>query len=85
MDYTQSDSFDTHAGTGNRMHNSAKAVPTLMNDKDFNSVIWSLMEVVKQAGLAGMQFDPATPGTYTKVRDAILTLMQRQTPSSSAA
>jgi hypothetical protein len=85
MDYTQSDSFDTHAGTGNRMHNQGKATPTAIGDKDLNQVIWSLMEVVKQAGLAGAQFDPATPGTYTKVRDAILTLMQRQTPSSSAA
>lgn len=77
MDYTQSSEFVTHAGTGNRMHNQNQAVPTVVSDKDLNAVNWSLMELVKAAGLAGQQFDPGTPATYQVVRNAMAELLRR--------
>jgi hypothetical protein len=85
MDYTLSDSYDTHAGTGNRMHEDSKAIPTAMSDKDFNQTIWSLMELVKAPGLTGVPFDPSTPSTYTKVRDAVLMLLQRMSSAVAVA
>lgn len=77
MDYTQSPEFVTHAGTGNRMHAQNQAVPTVVSDKDLNAVNWSLMELVKAAGLAGQQFDPGTPATYQVVRNAMAELLRR--------
>lgn len=71
MDYTLSPDYATHAGTGNRMHEENAAVTTVWGDKDANSVIWSLMEVVKAAGLAGVQFDEAVPATYQKLLTAL--------------
>lgn len=85
MDYTQSPEFVTHAGTGNRMHNQNQAVPTVVSDKDLNAVNWSLMELVKVAGLAGLQFDPATPATYQVVRNAMAELLRRGYGSVGAA
>lgn len=85
MDYTQSDSFVTDVGTGNRMHKQDQAIPTLISDEDMNQVIWSLMEVLKVVSIAGTQFDPTVPASYTKVRDAIQKLMQRQTPNIGVA
>lgn len=64
MDYTLSNSYDIDAGTGNRMHEDSKAVTTAVSDLDMNSLIWSCMEVVKAAGLAGIQFDKANPASY---------------------
>lgn len=71
MDYTQSNSYDTHAGTGHRMHEDAKAIPTVWSAKDANSLIWSLMEVISAAGLAPLQFDANNPATYQILRNAI--------------
>lgn len=71
MDYTLSDAYTTDAGTGNRMHQQSAAVPTAVSDKDMNGVIWSLMEVVKAAGLAGAQFDKTVPATYQKLLTAL--------------
>lgn len=71
MDYTLSPDYATHAGTGNRMHEENAAVTTVWSEKDANSVIWSLMEVVKAAGLEGVQFDEATPATYQKLLTAL--------------
>jgi hypothetical protein len=67
MDYTQSLNNVIHAGTGNRMHLEAQATPSVVSDKDINSLIWSIMEVVNAGGLAGAQFDPAVPATYQKL------------------
>lgn len=77
MDYTQSANYSTHAPTGNRMHNQNQATPTVVSDKDLNAVTWSLMELVKAAGLDGQQFDPATPATYRVLRNAMVELMRR--------
>jgi len=71
MDYTLSNSYDTDAGSGNRMHEDAKAVSTVVSAKDENSVIWSLMEIVKAAGLTGVQFDKANPVSYQRLLAAI--------------
>lgn len=75
MDYTLSNSYVTDAGTGQRMHSQAQAVPTAVSDLDVNSVTWSLMELVKAAGLTGVQFDKATPATYQRLRQALNRLM----------
>lgn len=64
MDYTLSNSYATHAGTGQRMHEENQAIPTQVSEKDMNSLIWGAMEVVKAAGLVGVQFNEATPATY---------------------
>ncbi|KLN54740.1 phage tail protein [Variovorax paradoxus] len=71
MDYTLSDSYFTHTGTGQRMHKEVQAVPTAVSDKDMNSLLWSVMEVVKAGGLAGVQFDPDVPSTYNLLLRAI--------------
>lgn len=81
MDYTLSPDYATHAGTGNRMHEENQAVPTIWSEKDANSVIWSLMEVVKAAGLAGAQFDEAVPATYQKLLTALRSAGVFQTPA----
>lgn len=71
MDYTLADGFFTHTGTGQRMHKEVQAVPTAWSDKDANSLLWNLMEVVKAGGLAGVQFDPDVPSTYNVLLRAI--------------
>lgn len=76
MDYTLSDSFFTHTGTGQRLHKEVQAVPTAVSDKDLNSIIWSLMEVVKAGGLAGVQFDPDLPSSYSLLLQAIRNINQ---------
>lgn len=76
MDYTLSDSFFTHTGTGQRLHKDVQAVPTAITEKDLNSIIWSLMEVVKAGNLAGAQFDPDMPSTYNLLLRAIRNINQ---------
>lgn len=71
MNYTQSDSFSTHAGTGHHMHDDAKAVPTAWSGKDANSVIWSLMQLLVDAGVSPASFDADDPATYNRVSQAV--------------
>lgn len=85
MDYTLSPEFIIHPSTGQRMHSANQPVPTEMSDKDFNSLIWSMMEVVKAADLAGQQFDPGVPATYRVLRDAIAELVRRGYGFSASA
>jgi len=92
MDYTLSPGYATHAETGQRLHRENQAVPTAVSEKDMNSVIWSMMEVVRAAELAGVQFDPDTPTSYQVFRNAIKVLINRaaqsildQLPALSAA
>lgn len=85
MDYTQSPLFVTHPGTGQRMHYQNQPIPTEVSDKDLNSTIWGLMELVKAAGLAGQQFDPGVPATYQVVRNAMAELLRRGYGSVGAA
>ncbi len=74
MNYTDSNGFAVHTGTGQRMHREAQAVPTAISDKDLNQVIWSLMEILKAAGLSGVDFDPDVSTSYTRLLQAIQTL-----------
>lgn len=71
MDYTQSNSFVVHPGTGRNMHDESQAVPTAVSDKDMNSVIWSVMEILNAGGVAGQQFDPAVPASYQGLLTAL--------------
>lgn len=71
MDYTNSANYATHAGTGQRMHEAGQALPTVVSDQDMNMVVWSLMEVVKESGLSGIQFSKDSPASYQRLRDAL--------------
>lgn len=64
MNYTDSDANVVDSGTSQRMHQSSLPVPTEVSAKDMNMVIWSLMEIVKAAGLSGLEFDAGAPETY---------------------
>lgn len=75
MDYSLSPDFFTHTGTGQRMHRENQAVPTAWSDKDANGIIWSLMEIIKDAGMAGVQFDPDVPETYRVLVRALYKLI----------
>jgi hypothetical protein len=72
MDYTNSLDRVIHGATGNPMHSDSIAVPTVWSDKDANSVIWSLMEVLKMGGVSGKAFNPDDPESYTRFRDALV-------------
>jgi microcystin-dependent protein len=71
MDYTQASAHVTHPGTGQRMAQDTLPVPTASTAQDFNMVIWSLMEVIKAAGLSAAQFNPDVPATYQKLLTAL--------------
>lgn len=71
MDYTRSDANIVHTATGQRMHQQSAPVPTVVSSDDMNMVIWSLMEVIKAAGLDGQAFNADDPETYRVLSDAI--------------
>lgn len=71
MDYTTSDAHVMHAATGGRLHQSSLPIPTEVSARDMNMIIWSLMAVIKGAGLAGATFDPDEPETYGVLKQAI--------------
>ena len=71
MDYTQSNSFVTDAGTAQRMHLAGQAVPTAVSDNDMNMLVWELMEIQKAGGQVGAPFDKANPATYQKLLTAL--------------
>lgn len=64
MDYTLSDGYMTHSGTGQRMHQSHLPVPTVIGAADFNQVTWAMMEVIKAAGITPTTFDADVQATY---------------------
>jgi len=74
MDYTRSNSFATHVGTGHRLHTDTAPVPTMWSAADANSVIWSLMAVQEAGGQPFADFDPAVPATYRALLLAIQAL-----------
>lgn len=71
MDYTQSPNNVVDAGTGFRRHEDNQALPTVLSEKDINSLIWVLMEVNKAAGIVATGFDETVPATYKDVVQAI--------------
>lgn len=74
MDFTLSPDHVVDAGTGDRLHQDTAAVPTVLSAKDVNSIIWSLMAIVKAAGKLPRQFDQSNPATYGVLLDALSTL-----------
>ncbi|MCA8478263.1 phage tail protein [Burkholderia multivorans] len=74
MDYTTSLDNVVHGATGHRMHSDSIAVPTVWSENDANMVIWSMMEVLGQAGIAGQAFNPDDRASYTRFRDALTAL-----------
>ncbi|WP_249214315.1 hypothetical protein [Burkholderia cenocepacia] len=73
MDYTTSIDNVVHSGTGHRMHSDSIAIPTAWSGNDANMVVWSLMEVLRLAGVSGKAFNPDDPASYTRFRDALVT------------
>lgn len=67
MDYTKSNGYETHAATGNRYHDDDKPIATTVSQEDLNSVMWSLMEVVKTGGGVAKSFSRDVPATYQQV------------------
>jgi Chaperone of endosialidase/Right handed beta helix region len=67
MEYTKSDSYVVHADTGHRMHQSDQPVTTEVSANDMNMVIWSLMEIINEAGLDAVAFDADDPDTYRRL------------------
>lgn len=63
MDYTSSPDY-VIAENGQRMHQDEVDPRTRITAGDHNSVIWSLMEILKAAGLGGMPFDAINPESY---------------------
>jgi hypothetical protein len=70
MDLTSSNSFVLDAGTGQRMHVAAQAVPTQVSDVDMNGVIWELVALIKAAGVVPTAFDKTVPASYKQVVQA---------------
>lgn len=71
MDYTTSDAYAVDATTGRRLHQDTESLTTAVSAADLNMVIWSLMEVLNQAGIQGTAFDPSSPPSYQQLRDAL--------------
>lgn len=78
MDYTRSDANVVHVGTGHRMHQGTEPVPTQVSADDVNGVIWSLMEILNDAGVAGVDFDPDDDTTYRQLVTALNTIYPRR-------
>ncbi len=76
MDYTNSPDFVVDPGTGNRMHQDTAPVTTEVTADDMNMIVWSLMEVLAYAGVAGAPFDKADPTSYQRLLTALLSLLQ---------
>ncbi|MEB2508919.1 phage tail protein [Burkholderia multivorans] len=72
MDYTTSLDNVVHGATGRRMHSDSIAVPTVWSGNDANMVIWSMMEMLKLANVAGQAFNPDDEASYTRFREALL-------------
>jgi hypothetical protein len=74
MDFTRSDAYVIHPGSGQRMHQGDQPVTTAVTPNDMNMVIWSLMAIVKAAGLPGVEFDENDPATYQRLLQAMFGL-----------
>lgn len=74
MNFTKSNAYVTHTGTGQRQHQDSATVPTVWSADDANMLIWSLMKVLADAGVAGVDFDADVPDTYNRLSLALQTL-----------
>lgn len=71
MDYTSSLDNVVHQATGQRMHQDTGALPTVWSAKDANSIIWSIMEVIKAAGINMQEFNTDVPASYSELLNSI--------------
>ena len=78
MDFTRSDAFVVHPGTGQRMHQATEPVPTQVSPDDMNGLIWSLMEIIKDAGVTPVDFDADDPASYRQLVTALNTIYPRR-------
>lgn len=85
MNYTQSDAYVTHAGTGQRMHQDTAPITTQVTADDLNLLIWSLMAILKQVGEPGVAFDADTPTSYTALLRALRAFRGTRVPSDYGA
>lgn len=79
MNYTDSPNSPQ---LGNKsLHSDDQPIPTIWSAKDANMVIWSLMEIVKKAGISPKTFNAQDPSTYEvllKSLEAIFSSSQAQ-------
>ena len=77
MNYTNSDGHAAHQATGRSLHQDSLPVTTEVSPQDMNSLIWSMMDVLNDAGVAGTNFDADNPITYSRLTTAIKALISR--------
>jgi hypothetical protein len=71
MDYTTSADHVVDATTGNRRHDDQNPITTVWSAADSSMLIWSLMEIIKEAELEGKPFNPADPASYGVLKAAL--------------
>lgn len=71
MQYTNSADAVVHGGTGRKMHSDAGPIDTVLTALDVNQLIWGLMELLNDAGIAGATFDPSNVATYNRISAAV--------------
>lgn len=74
MNFTQSDAHVIHSATGQRMHQDTDPVGTVWSAQDANMIIWSLMQVLMDAGVTPQTFDAGVPASYGRLSAAIQAL-----------
>lgn len=80
MNFTKSNAYLSHTGTGFRQHQDSAPVPTVWSASDANSIVWSLMRVLSDAGVDGVDFNRENPNTYNRLSLAIQSLSTVATP-----
>ncbi|WP_253196250.1 hypothetical protein [Burkholderia cenocepacia] len=83
MDYTTSPDYGV-AANGQRLHQDAKSPATVISRRDLNMLIWSLMEVLKAAGISGKEFSPGDPDSYQRFLRSLRRLFA-DAPATAAA
>ncbi|MGK8195252.1 hypothetical protein [Burkholderia cepacia] len=83
MDYTTSPDYGV-AANGQRLHQDVKSPTTVISRRDLNMLIWSLMEVLKAAGISGKEFSPGDPDSYQRLLRSMRTLFA-DAPATAAA
>lgn len=83
MDYTTSPDYGV-AANGQRLHQDDKSPTTVISRRDLNMLIWSLMEVLKAAGISGKEFSPGDPDSYQRLLRSMRTLFA-DAPATAAA
>ena len=72
MNYTKSLDYIIHLLTGQRRHEDAQALPTVVSDTDVDAPIWEILEVVKAAGIMPKDFDYDDVTSYNQLYTALM-------------